>query len=73
MGAATWWVYEVDEDNIVWAFVNLGDARDAESGTVSLDELIALRLPFGMTIELDRHFPIGQVGLQEVIDKVKGV
>jgi hypothetical protein len=72
VGAGTWFVYEIEDGNIAWCFANLGDPTFAECGTVSFDELAGLRLPMGLTIELDRHFPIGETSLADVIKKVQG-
>ena len=69
VGAGTWYLYEKEDDDICWAFVNLGDSIMAECGTISLNELKSLRLPMGMSIERDRHF--GSYSLKAVIDTVK--
>jgi len=70
-GAGEWYIYDRDKDSrdILWGFVNLGDRRFAECGTVSLRELEKISLPLGLTIERDMHF--GQHTLKEVIDTVK--
>ena len=70
MGAGTWYVYEKIDD-IMYAFVNLNDPQMAECGAVSFEELKNLRLPFGMSIERDMSFPIGEYVLSELIEKVK--
>lgn len=74
IGAGTWYLYERDqnEPDIFWCFANLGDPTFAECGTVSLSELMDLRLPFGMKIERDMHFPTLKKSLSDVIDTVKG-
>lgn len=69
VGVGTWYVYEKEDDDIYWAFVNLGDPMMAECGTISMSEITSLRLPMGMKIERDMYF--GNHTLQEVIDKVK--
>lgn len=70
-GAGTWYLYEHIEDDIYMAFVTLGDPMDAEIGTVSLDELKSLRLPFGLSIERDMSFDPLSRTLKDVYDKVK--
>ena len=71
VGAATWYIYEKETDDIYWAFVNLGDIDCAECGTVSMSELMALRLPFGLHIERDMYFKPLSMSLEEVMNKVK--
>ena len=61
---------QIDED-IYMAFVNLGDRECAESGTVSLSEIMSLRLPFGLKVERDMHFEPLKYTLEEVYNKVK--
>lgn len=70
VGAGTWYLYERLDDDVFMCFANLGDPTFAECGTVSLSELMSLKLPLGLKIERDRHF--GKKTLQEVIDSVKG-
>jgi hypothetical protein len=74
MGAGTWYLYERDknEPDIFWCFANLGDPTFAECGTVSLSEIESIRLPFGMKIERDMHFPVLKKSLADIIDTVKG-
>ena len=68
IGVGTWFCYEYEqEDRIFWCFANLGDPDFAELGTVSLDEMESLNLPFGLKIERDLYFT--ECSLQEVIDK----
>ena len=70
MGAGTWYLYEYNpEDRIFMGFANLGDPVMAELGSVSLDELESLKLPFGMGIERDRYFQ--PMPLRKVVDTVK--
>lgn len=71
VGAETWYLYEKEDSDVYWCFVNLGDPTYAECGTVSLNELKSLTLPLGLKIERDRHFPIGKYTLKEVYDKIK--
>ena len=70
-GAGTWYLYEKEDDDIYWGFVNLGDIMCAECGTVSMSELMSLRLPFGLHIERDMHFKPLSMSLEEVINLVK--
>jgi len=71
MGAGTWYLYEKLDDDIYMAFVTLGYPEDAECGTVSMQELTSLRLPFGLGIERDMHFAPLKTTLKEVYDKLK--
>ena len=66
VGAGTWYLYEKEDDDIYWGFVNLGDIDCAECGTVSMNELMSLRLPFGLHIERDMHFKPLSMSLEEV-------
>jgi len=72
VGNSTWYLYEYnEEDRIFMCFANLGDPTFAECGTVSLDELESLKLPFGLGIERDMYFDPGDYTLKQVMDKVK--
>lgn len=71
-GAGTWYLYEKEDDDIYWGFVNLGDREMAECGTVSMSELLAYRGRFGLGIERDMHFEPLSKSLKEVIDIIKG-
>ena len=71
VGAQTWYLYEHIEDDIYMCFANLGDPICAELGTVSLDELMSLELPFGLKIERDMHFEPLKHNLKKVYDQVK--
>lgn len=70
-GAGTWYLYEREDEDIYWGFVNLNDLEMAECGTVSMQELLAFRGRFGLGIERDMHFAPLSMSLQEVQDKVK--
>ena len=70
-GAETWYLYEKEDDDIYWCFANLGNPVFAECGTVSMNELMALKGPFGLGIERDMHFEPFSMSLEEVINKVK--
>lgn len=56
IGAATWLVTEIDEDDDT--LFGLGDLgfSSPELGSFSLAEITAVRLPFGLSIERDLHF-----------------
>ena len=66
VGAGTWYLYEKEDDDIYWGFVNLGDIDCAECGTVSMNELMAFRCRFGLGIERDMHFKPLSMSLEEV-------
>jgi len=69
VGAGTWYCYEYNkEEKIFWCFADLGMPDCAECGTVSLEELMNLELPFELKIERDMYFPIGEYTLKEIID-----
>lgn len=54
-GAATWLLTELDADGIAFGLCDLG-MGEPELGYVDLNELTALRGPFGLKIERDLHF-----------------
>ena len=70
-GAGTWYLYEQEDEDTFWAFVNLGDAVMSECGTVSMSELMSYRGPFGLKIERDKFFEPMSMTLEEVYNKVK--
>ena len=70
-GAGTWYLYEKEDDDIYWGFVNLGDPEMSECGTVSMSELMAYRGMFGLGIERDMHFEPLSMSLKEVMDIVQ--
>lgn len=70
-GAGTWYIYEKLDEDIYMAFVTLGDPICAECGTVSMSELMSLRLPFGLKIERDMHFDPLSISLKSVYDTIK--
>ena len=71
-GAFTWYVYEKIDDDIYMAFVNLGDSQMAECGTISMSEVLGIRLPpFGLGVERDMSFEPFSRNLQDVFDIVK--
>ncbi len=71
-GAETWYIYEMDDDDVCWAFVNLGDRECAECGTVLMQDLLSMRVPpFRMPLERDKFFKPLSMSLEEVMNKVK--
>ena len=70
-GSQTWYLYERESEDIYWGFVNLGDVEMSECGTVSMSELMSLRLPFGLSIERDMSFEPLSMSLEEVMTKVQ--
>lgn len=70
-GVGTWYLYEKENDDVYWCFAELGDPMCAECGTVSINELKSLRLPFGLKIERDRFFKPMSMSLKEVMDKIR--
>lgn len=55
-GAATWLITEIDEhEDMMYGLCDLG-LGSPELGYVSLRELMAAKLPFGLKIERDMHF-----------------
>lgn len=72
MGAGTWWVYERISEDVFMCFALLDDPAFAELGTISLSEMQAIKLPFGLGIERDTSFEIGEKTVQQVIDEVQG-
>ncbi len=60
-GAGTWYVVEGQQEEDDFIFFGLVDLHEKEFGYFSLNELEALRLPFGLNIERDRHFEITKV------------
>lgn len=70
-GVGTWYLYEREDDDIYWGFVNLGDPEMSECGTVSLNELKEFKGMFGLGIERDLYFEPLSKSLAEVIEIVK--
>jgi len=70
-GAGTWYLYEKEDDDIYWGFVNLGDPEMSECGTVSMLELMEFRGRFGLGIERDMHFKPLSISLEEVMSIVQ--
>jgi hypothetical protein len=70
-GGGTWYLYEKEDNDVYWGYVNLGDINDAECGTVSMNELMEYRGRFGLGIERDKFFEPMSMSLEEVINKVR--
>jgi hypothetical protein len=70
-GAGTWYLYEKEDDDIYWGFVNLGDPEMSECGTVSMSELLDFKGMFGLGIERDMHFKPLSISLEEVMSIVQ--
>ena len=70
-GAGTWYLYEKEDDDVYWGYVNLGDIDNAECGTVSMSELMNFRGRFGLGIERDKFFKPMSKTLEEVINIIK--
>lgn len=71
VGAATWWWFEYDAENrILTGIADLGFGC-REIGSTSLDEIEAVTLPFGLKIERDRHYPVGEITAQEILEDAK--
>jgi hypothetical protein len=69
LGNQRWYVTAYDPDTgKAWGFVNLGDIHCAEMGPFMMQELVDIRLPFGLGIERDAHFT--PRSLKEVMDDV---
>jgi hypothetical protein len=70
-GAGTWYLYEKEDEDVYWGYVNLGDIDNAECGTVSMSELMNFRGRFGLGIERDKFFEPLSMSLEEVMDIVQ--
>jgi len=70
-GVGTWYLYEKEDEDIYWGFVNLNDPMCAECGTVSMTELINYRGRFGLGIERDMSFKPLSMSLEDVMNKIK--
>jgi hypothetical protein len=67
-GVGTWLLTELDpETNIAFGLCDIGYP---EIGYVSLDELSNVRLPFGLSIERDRHWKASKT-LSEYADTAR--
>ena len=63
IGSACWYLYEHFEEDRYLCFENKGDALFAHFKMVSLNDLSNLKLPFGLRIDRDRLFPVGEITL----------
>ena|ERR1035437_3874739 len=68
-GAGTWYLYEKEDEEFYWGYVNLGDTSCAECGIVCMSELMAFRGLFDLGIERDKFFKPLSVSLEEVIKR----
>ncbi|HAQ69838.1 MAG TPA: hypothetical protein DCR48_02580 [Flavobacteriales bacterium] len=70
MGSGNWWATEYDpERNVCFGYVS--GLQFDEWGYFSIEELEALKLPFGLTIERNIHFgeqPMSKAIPQALID-----
>ena len=55
VGSQSWFIYEYDSETKI-AFCYVTGMGFDELGTVSLEEMEAIKLPFGLTIERDLYF-----------------
>lgn len=55
-GIGTWYVFEAEKNGDDWTFFGLVDLYEKELGYFTLNELMNLKLPFGMSIERDMYF-----------------
>ena len=55
-GVGTWYAIEGQEEDGDFIFFGLVDLHEKEFGYFSLNELQAIKLPFGLSIERDIHF-----------------
>lgn len=60
-GVGTWYVIEGQEEEGDFIFFGLVDLHEKEFGYFSLNELQAIKLPFGLRIERDIHFSAKKV------------
>ncbi len=57
-GVGTWYAIEGQEVDGDFIFFGLVDLHEKEFGYFSLNELQAIKLPFGLSIERDIHFSL---------------
>lgn len=70
-GSGTWYLYEKQDEDIYMCYANLGDPMCAECGSVSMQELMSLRLPFGLSIKRDIHFEPLSITLKQVQETIE--
>ena len=70
-GVGTWYIYDKEDNDVFWCYANLNDPEMAECGTVSMDELLSYRGPYGLGIERDINFKPLSKSLAEVIKIVE--
>lgn len=67
VGAATWYITELDGDGrMAFGYCDLGFGCP-ELGYVDMEEIKSVRLPFGLSIERDRHWD-GNTTLAQVMN-----
>jgi hypothetical protein len=71
VGSATFWLYEHQEEDIYMAFCLLNDHREAEIGSISMEEIMEVKLPMGLHFELDRYFTPGEITLETIFNEIK--
>jgi len=71
IGSATFWIYEHLEEDIYMAFCLLNDPTEAEIGSISMSEIMEVKLPLGLKFVLDEYFAPGSKTLEEVYNVVK--
>lgn len=62
LGSGTWYVIEGEEQDEDFIFFGMVDLHEQEFGYFSLNEPESIRLPFGLRIERDLHFPKTKIG-----------
>ncbi len=67
-GIGTWYISTLSPQNIAFGICCL---HENEIGYVSLDELNVLKLPFGLTIEKDKHFSAKGLNIYELYKLLK--
>jgi hypothetical protein len=69
-GRWTYYAYEYDGDDIFMGFcVSPLGADCDELGSASLSEIKSVRGKFGIGMERDMHYPIGEVTLKDILIK----
>jgi hypothetical protein len=69
LGPQKWFITEYDpKTKEAFGFVTLGDPQCAELGYINIQEIEDIKLPLGLKIERDLHFPL--TPLNEVMDKI---
>lgn len=63
MGWETWYITQIDEEEkgIVYGYASLTNDECNEFGSISIEELESIKLPFWMTLERDLYSKMGTV------------